>query len=566
MLDRMFKSNCFKIFSLILSFFFCILFSYTFCKILKIQHCLNLIYVASVVLPLSVYFIFFEDSKKNRFVCSLLFSFLVLIVPFLFSWTYDYTADGNSYHKIAIGFMKEGWNTVYESSLDWQVGKDVIQIEPETKIDKWIDHYPKATWTVAAAMYSYTGSIESGKSINFLLAVSVCLLLYSVFSTKFSKKISLLFSALFTLNPILLSQMFSYYLDGLMGICFIIEFILLVLLDICDRKSRLLWFLLLCICSIFVNLKFTGLLYSGIIAAVFYFYWLFRDRKNFWSTFKYVTIRFSVLFLIAICFVGANSYVKNTIDHHNPLYPLIGKDKVDIITTMQPKVFGKLNSLQKFTWSLFSRTDNITYLGGNPKVKFPLSVYKSEIEMLNGTPDLRIGGFGPLYASSFIIGLIFLGYGLVCIFKNRNSVFKYFAMALISIIVSCIAVKEGWWARYIPQFYCIPVMGIIILEYSFKNNKKNILQAILCLVLFANLCCFLYSYPHKFSDFKQTREDLIELSNMDEVNLDFDIYNLPLGIDFNLKDYNVKYNLISIPEDEDVRWFYSWKLRVKVDD
>ena len=565
MLNKVLKNNSFKIFSLIISFVFCILFSYTACKIVKIQHCLNLVYIGSVIAPLAIYFIFFEDSRKNRIICSLIFLFLVLIVPFLFSWTYDYTADGNSYHKMAIGFMKEGWNPIYESSLDFQKGKDIFQIDPVTNINKWIDHYPKATWTVGAAMYSYTGSIESGKSLNFLLMVAVGLLLYSVFSEKFGKKKALLFSLLLSINPVLLSQMFSYYLDGLMGICFIIEFIILLLLDDCDKKSWLLWFLLLCDCSIFVNLKFTGLLYSGITAAVFYFYWLFKDKKDFWNTFKYITIRFSILFLIAICFIGINSYVRNTIDHHNPLYPLIGKDKVDIITTMQPKVFSEINSIQKFTWSLFSKTENITYFSGNPNIKFPFMLYNKEIHTIYESPDIRIAGFGPFYAASFIIGLIFLVYGFVSLFK-KDKVLKYFTMALISIIACCIAVKEGWWARYIPQFYCIPIMGVIILEYIFKGKKKIILQTLLSLVLFANLCCFLCTYLYKFRDFKQTKDDLVELSNMGKVNLDFDVYNLPLGIYFNLKDYNVKFNLISIDEDEPVRWFYSWKVRVKLDD
>lgn len=566
MLEKILKNNCFKIFALIMSFMFCILFLYTSCKILKIQHCLNLVYVASVVFPLGIYFIFFDDSKKNRIICSLVFSFLVLIIPFLFSWTYDYTADGNSYHKMAIGFMKEGWNPIYESSLDWQINKDVIQIDPVTNINKWIDHYPKATWTMGATMYSYTGSIESGKSINFLLMVSAGLLLYSFFSTKFSKKISLLFSLLLIINPVLLSQMFSYYLDGLMGICFTIEFILLVLLDVCDKKSWLLWFLLLCDCSIFVNLKFTGLLYSGITAAVFYFYWLFKDKKNFWKIFKYITIRFSALFIIATCFIGLNSYVRNTIDHHNPLYPLIGKDKVDIITTMQPKVFGEINSIQKFTWSLFSKTENITYFSGDPNIKFPFMLYNKEIHTIYESPDIRIAGFGPFYAASFIIGLVFLIYGIVVLIRNKNRVLKYFVMALISIIACCIAVKECWWARYIPQFYCIPVMGLIILEYLFKGKKKCILQIILSLVLFANICCFLCTYPYRFRDFTKTRSDLVELSNMEKVNLDFDVHNLPFGVYFNLKDYKVKFNLITIDEDEPVRWFYSWKVRVKLDD
>ena len=62
---------------------------------------------------------------------------------------------------------------------------------------------------------------------------------------------------------------------------------------------------------------------------------------------------FVVVYVIAIFLVGSNSYVKNTIDHHNPLYPIIGKDKVDIVTTMQPKDFNEMSHLKKFVYALF---------------------------------------------------------------------------------------------------------------------------------------------------------------------------------------------------------------------
>src|SRR5699024_8732708 len=131
----------------------------------------------------------------------------------------------------------------------------------------------------------------------------------------------------------------------------------------------------------------------------FYFYWLlkYRKEKNFWLRFRNITFHFTVVFTIAIFFVGASSYVKNTIDHRNPLYPIIGEDKVDIITTMQPKKFNQLSMIEKFGWSLFSKTENVTYTSGDPEVKWPIKVYRSEIEELVA-PDVRIAGFGPLFA------------------------------------------------------------------------------------------------------------------------------------------------------------------------
>lgn len=560
------NNNCFKISALILGFLFLILLFYSGCKIIKLQNCLNFVYILSVVLPLLIYFILYSDTKKNRIICSFIYLFLVLTTPFMFAKTFDQTVDGNSYHKIAIGYMKNGWNPVQESSIDWQQHRDIVHIPTNSKIDKWVDHYPKSTWMVAASMYSYTQGIESGKSINLLMMISLYLLGYSFFSQKFNKVKSTIFSIFISLNPILLSQMFSYYLDGLVGICFAIEFILLMMLDSCNKKSWLLWGLMLCICSIFVNLKFTGLLYSGVLAAIFYFYWLFKDKKNILKTFKDITLKFSTIFIIAICFIGANSYVRNFVDHRNPLYPLVGKDKEDIITTMQPQKFKNMNCIQKFGWSLFSKTENVTYQGNGPTLKFPFRLYQSELDTLYEAPDVRIGGFGPFFAISFVLGLLLYVIEMISLYRHKNPIFKYSLMFIIGIVVSCALVKEFWWARYAPQLYFIPVASLILSEFAFKGKIKHIIQTILSVILILNLSCYIKAYTRKFDDFKQVRNDLVELSKMSKVTLDFDYINKPVGVYFNLKDYNINFNVESIEPEEDVRWLISWKVRMRVND
>ena len=38
---------------------------------------------------------------------------------------------------------------------------------------------------------------------------------------------------------------------------------------------------------------------------------------------------------------------------------------------MQPKDFGELNGIEKFTYALFSKTENTTYEMLKPKFKYP---------------------------------------------------------------------------------------------------------------------------------------------------------------------------------------------------
>lgn len=54
----------------------------------------------------------------------------MIILPFLYNKTYDLTVDGNSYHKTAIAFIKNGWNPYYESSTDFQErNSDIVKFD-----------------------------------------------------------------------------------------------------------------------------------------------------------------------------------------------------------------------------------------------------------------------------------------------------------------------------------------------------------------------------------------------------------------------------------------------------
>ena len=61
---------------------------------------------------------------------------------------------------------------------------------------------------------------------------------------------------------------------------------------------------------------------------------MFKDIKS-------SIVYFTITVLIAVLLVGSNTYVKNLIDYKNPFYPLMGENKVDIMTSMQPPSFNK---------------------------------------------------------------------------------------------------------------------------------------------------------------------------------------------------------------------------------
>ena len=501
-----FNNNSMHLFTMLCGYFLILLVLYSIFQIIKLVN-LNLINTISIITPIVIYlFVCKNKSIRIKTIIVLLFLFLVLILPFLYSKTYDLTDDGNSYHKQSIAYIKNGWNPMYEKVEDYQKKNNkVVPVNKIYFVDIWMEHYPKASWIIAGTMYSLTGNIESGKCIVVIISIMLMIITFNCLSKILDKKYSYLLSLLVLINPITIVQLFTYYIDGILGMLFLIE--ILLLMNMSKEKSLIKWMCLTSIATIMVNIKFTGLLYSGLIAAIYYFYILFKERNM--KAFKRITIPFIIVYVTAIFIVGANTYLKNTIDHKMPLYPLMGKDKVDIITKMQPKSFKNKNSIEKFTISLFSKTENVTY-DFEPTLKLPLRVYKDELDATL-LPDARIGGFGPLFSAIFITSLITILISLLKIRKEKDKLI-IFLFPIISIIISSILVGESWWARYVPQLYYLPIIAIVLVLYIFKNK---IIPSLLTILLVLNSLFFLYG------TYNSLRSSYIiekEINNINNIN------------------------------------------------
>lgn len=564
-------NNSMILFTMLSAYFLLILVMFTAFQLLKVSNFLGIIQILSIIIPIiALLYKIPKRNKDNVFVIAI-YLFILLALPFVYNKTYDLTVDGNSYHKTAIAFIKNGWNPIYETSREFQANNDkVVKIEKDRKLDLWIEHYPKATWVIAAVIYNMTGNIESGKCIILILSIMLFIITFNILRKILDKKWSYIISSLVVLNPIVLAQFFTYYVDGIMGILFLTEILLLFLVDPKEKTNIWIWLCLLSICTIFTNIKYTGLLCSGVIAATFYFYWLikYRKDKDFVTIFKRVTINFIIVFVTAIFFVGSNSYVKNTIEHHNPLYPIIGKDKVDIITTMQPKSFGNKNMAEKFVISLFSKTENVGYGAKEPTLKLPIKVYRSEIGELYA-PDVRIAGFGPLFALIIIVTMPIFIYSAIKIIRKEKKLAHYIYLTIIAVLVSSILVGENWWARYVPQLYLFPVGAVLILVYIRKYNlsKMNkIISALAVLLIAVNVSMYGYINLKEIESFHEITNDIKEMRNTKNLKLKLtgspDLY----GYLYTLNDNGVKYTIKNNIAAENMRYKYKWRIGVEINE
>jgi len=494
-------------------------------------------------LPVSLAFAVFElyfikkEDLKTILLSSIVFVIAFLSSCFICGHVYDGSADGNGYHKFSIGLLKNGWNPIYDSQ-----DKFIKKLDLHSDENLWVEHYPKATWIYGASVYKLTNNIESAKSFNLLTLIIVFFIIAYLVNRYYDKKLSALFIALSCfLFPVMYEQIFCLYLDGFMGLILLL-LVIYFWLFINDDKNKEYFLITSALLVIIINIKFTGLFYAGIFCGGYFIYYVIKKLKNKdYNSLLKTTISFVVVGLIAILIVGSNSYVKNTITKHNPLYPLFGEGKVDIITSQQPKSFASKTPIEKNFYSIFSYTANYatTFNPGTPELKIPFTANK-ELELSRITEDTRIGGFGIYFSGIFVISFIVVLIFLVLSFikKEWDKMLFIGIPFIITLLLFCFF-GESWWARYSPQTYFIVVMGIYILLLS---NKK-ILYAFGIIILLLSFYNTMLIAEHmvnvKIPVSGQTRMNLEKVENK-SINLEMIGYS---GVLFNLKDHNINYNI-----------------------
>ena len=508
--------------------------------------------------------------KNKKIINMIISSFLSIIIigaSIIFSGNiYDLSVDGNSYHKLAIGSLKNGWNPVYEENENFNKEQgNVIDIE-KSNATLWTDHYTKGTWIFSAVVYAFTGNIEAGKCITILLMYICFSLIMSYLSSKMNLIYAIIIALITAINPISIAQSINYYIDGDLGLSlFIIIYALIAITDETFKNIKFESFVILASSLILcINIKFTGLAFAGIFCFLFYIYWLYNSKKQGTKQFKkdivVYTLFYAIVVIVSTCIVGYSSYVRNTIEHGHPFYPLYGEGSKDIITTMQPNYFSERNVIQKILISWFSKGENVTYSyetdGIKPKLKVPFTW--SEEELKNYViPDIRIGGFGPLFSGIIIISIAVTIYGILSLIKNKKkNIYIPYLLLLLGITILMLIVDGSWWARYTPYVYMVPIVALSYLLVDKKNIVKNVIGYILAILLICNSIMILNSTYENYKENGTYLENRIEAFREEcekngcvKIKLKHKDSQGPL---YNLNDKNLNYQEDdSIEEKED---------------
>ena len=478
-----------------------------------------------------------KDKIQKRIISILLATFVFVVGSVLVGQIYDVTSDGNTYHKLIIGELKNGWNPVYEDSKDF--GKEdgnAFDVLEENYNQRWADHYAKGTEMIAANIYALTENIETGKVYTIILMYIVFGLVtsYLINEKKKSIVLSLIIGFLLVVNPTTLVQFNTFYVDA--AVMLSIAIILYGLISITDKKNDInkmeKYIVLLSGIALCINAKFTGVAFAAMFCFAFYVYWLvlaYREgKKEFISKLKEYSIFYVIAVVLSVGVVGYTSYVENFIRFGHPLYPLYGDPTVQNIPEKeQPKSLADNNNMEKFLISILCKGENVlpSYPvdQNQPQPKIPFTVSMDEIQNYT-IPDIRIGGFGPWFSGIMIFVGIATLYLLIKLARQKRwDIFVPYILILGVMAILICAIDGTYWARYVAYFYFVPIMALIGLFFYTKDKKQIIAGSIISILMVVNIAMIAYASFNniltsskyvgeklgQFRDYAQTQEVVI---------------------------------------------------------
>lgn len=464
-----------------------------------------------------------KDLKKSLLVVVCGIAILGITIA-ICNHSYDYSWDGNTYHKTMTGFMKNGWNPLEQSFYDFADS----EYEPCAMLTQtWLDAYPKGTEIFAACIYAVVGSIEAGKCFNILACIALCFISYGFLREMFplKKYQAALCGTMCALHPVAFSQFLTYYIDGYLWQIFLLCMFCLVYMTLYKdgRLTGYCYYMLMVSIVIGLNLKFSALIYFGLPCIVFFIYWWIRARRNNRYERKEVYKRFIILVsgvILGICYVGATSYITNIIRYKNPLYTMIGEGSTELVVVQLPIVYQEMNNVTRFICSLFSKTNGSKALE-HVEWKMPFTYYPEEFTAAQSC-DVRTAGWGIMFSGIFIISLVVFIIALIRHREIKKEICHVMYMIFGIMIFSIVVVPGLSWARYFGAMFYLPVAAMVYLFMRYNKAKKKsgfvvaiTLALLLCVDMIPN-----FEMAHRMltSEYEVIKKELDDFKTITEEN------------------------------------------------
>lgn len=370
---------------------------------------------------------------------------------------YDTSWDGRDYHRRAAMLFADGFNP-YTTLAEPQ----------DAYYNRWINHFPRGPWIANAAALKLTGNLEVGKAVDLWLIWATFCAGVGILAPVFGGVVpAVLGAAVLTANPIAVGQIFTNYVDG--QAASLLTLLLLFGVWVARAPSVASVLALAATLLLALNVKFTltgiVLLWSP-LAAGLALWWARREK---WSAGRIRNVAAALVAagVVGLAGVGYAPYVRNTVDFGNPFYPIMGGPTTSQVDPAQMDArFLQLPAWKRIGLSVFGASragrENVD-LG----IKVPFSVHGGEAVAFR-SPDVRLGGFGPWFGGCVLVALV----GLVALGGGHRR-FAVLA-AWGALILPAFLNEGGWWARYHPQLWLVPVLVALLLMRADGSRRRRL--------------------------------------------------------------------------------------------
>lgn len=363
---------------------------------------------------------------------------------------YDVGWDGQWYHAEAILHLVNGWNPFWDA------------LPVGATIPTQLSFYAKGPWITAAAMNKFVGNFEAGKALHLTLMLVSWLFSLAAVSTfaGLAWPYKVMVSLVLAISPVSICQMFTYYVDGQLSSLLISALSLLILLD--RRPDRVVMVALMLVVVLTINVKLNGAVYIGIIT-IGYWLWYVLAKRQRWGELGIWLLAGGV---VGGGLIGFNPYVNEFLSRlYTNGYRFLFTDWASFLQVTihgdSPPNFARMGRFEQLLASLFSRSEVLFWSPTrSSRFKLPFTLSLDEIQVF-WAPDVRTGGFGPLFSGALILSLTIL---VIIAWKFRDVFKDSVALLLLTalVILSGIPNSKMWWARFVPQFWAVPALvGLI---------------------------------------------------------------------------------------------------------
>ena len=383
--------------------------------------------------------------RKERWQRTVVTLLLLLTVFALVAWGLSFTLDRGydprTYHAKAILFLLEGVNP-YQYPAHWGTYT-----------------YPAAHWLLSASFILWTQSFEASFAFTPIAALAAFLCARRFLATlpHLSRVWRNLLAFLLAANPIAALCFFTHNNDGLLASTLLSVFFLMLSFVVEDatqsRTTRLRTaFYVVALLVFLINLKFTGLVYGGILGLTALAYGIRRGASR--KTLLRLAGLGSGAAILGVALFGFYPYATNMMRGKNPFYPAINYDeqgnKNDVVGHLVGKDFYDKSSYEKWWISLFSKT------GASWTEPVPLPPFSSL------GPFSFIQGFGSLFSGAMLLCLT-----LVFFVRHRGA-----WIVLAGVMASVLSTSVGFHFRLSPQNWWLPLLFLVFLLAP--DDRKNL--------------------------------------------------------------------------------------------